>query len=106
MKQNVTDGKDTPSHPPTYFGGPSVYEGFCGGTAGAPLCAANRESSSCWWENIQSAARSRLLLVSLRERDACSLVKPMDMSIAKPSSLGVKLSPAPADGNDRKVFSA
>lgn len=74
-----------------------MYDGFCGGTAGAPLCAANRESSSCWWENIQSAARSRLLLVSLRARDAWSLVKPMDMSIASPSSLGLKLS-LPPDG--------
>ena len=46
-------------------------------------------SSGC--ENIQSAARSTLLSVFLRAFTHCERLKPIDCSIATPSSSGLKV---------------
>lgn len=60
-------------------------------------------SSGC--ENIQSAARSTLLSVFLRALTHCERLKPIDCSIATPSSSGLKVPVKHWDQNFLKMSS-
>lgn len=77
-------------------GGPSENVGsetvgaFAGVAERAGVKSSQLISSGC--ENIQSAARSTLLSVFCRALTHCERLKPIDCSIATPSSFGLKVS--------------